>query len=146
MTDQQRDNMQHFDGDNMILTFTMIGLTGLIVGGFGTAYVINKRSADEAPIVVVSDPVAGEQQEIIKQLTNLDMLVEPCSTEYINKNSDLLCREMYCRVMTRGIDSKTSGQECEAISNVANSKIIINHCELFLEEKEECYEKYRERK
>ena len=146
MTDEQRNNMQNFDEDNMILTFTIIGLTGLIVGGVGTAFVINKRSADEAPIVVVSDPVAGEQQKIIKQLTNLDMLVEPCSTEYINENSDLLCREMYCRVMTRGIDSKTSGQECEEISNVANSKIIVDHCESFIEQREECYEKYRERK
>lgn len=146
MTDKQRDNIQHFDGDNMILTFTIIGLTGIIVGGVSTAFVINKRSADSDPVVVVADPVAGDQQEVIKQLTNLDMLVEPCSTKYINENSDLLCREMYCRVMTRGIDSKTSGQECEEISNVANSKIMINHCETFLEDKEECYEKYRERK
>jgi hypothetical protein len=44
------------------------------------------------------------------------------------------------------VDAKTSGAECEEISNVANSKLMIDHCETFLENKEECYEKYRERK
>ena len=148
MTDEQQKNMQHFDGDNMLLTITIAALSGLIVGGVSTAAIVHKRLQQQntTPPIIVQDQVAAEQQEVIKQLTNLDMLVEPCSTEYINENSDLLCREMYCRVMTRGVDSQTSGQECEQISNVANSKVIVNHCESFLDEREECYDKYRERK
>lgn len=148
MTDEQRKNLEDFDGDNMLLTITIAALSGLIVGGVTTAAVVHKRQQDQntTPPIIVQDQVATEQQEIIKQLTNLDMLVQPCSTEYINQNSDLLCREMYCRIMTRGIDSQTSGQECEEISNVANSKIMIKHCETFLDDREECYEKYRERK
>ena len=148
MTDEQNENMKYFDEDNMILTITIAALSGLIVGGVSTAAFVHKRQQNQnsTPPIIVQDQVAAEQQEVIKQLTNLDMLVQPCSTEYINQNSDLLCREMYCRIMTRGIDSKTSGQECEEISNVANSKIIVNHCETFLDDREECYEKYRERK
>ncbi|MFZ9079060.1 MAG: hypothetical protein ACO23H_11050 [Alphaproteobacteria bacterium] len=148
MTDRQKDNLKDFDGDNMILTLAIAGLAGLVVGGVSTAAMINKRNAQQPDpaVVVVADPVAGDQQEVIKQLTNLDMLVIPCGAEYIKNYGDLLCREMYCRVMTRGIDSKTSGQECEEISNVANSKIIVDHCESFIEQREECYEKYRERK
>ena len=132
----------------MITAYILIGLGGLFVGSLTTIAIVKDRQADSqivAPIVV-SDQVAKGQQEVIKQLTDLDLLIEPCSSVYIKDQGNLLCREMYCRVMTRGIDAKTSGSECEEISNVSNSRIIINHCESFLEHKEECYEKYRERK
>ncbi len=135
-------------GENMITAYILIGLGGLFVGSLTTIAIVKDRQSDSqivAPIVV-SDQVAKGQQEVIKQLTDLDLLIEPCSSVYIKEQGNLLCREMYCRVMTRGIDAKTSGSECEEISNVSNSKIIINHCESFLEHKEECYEKYRERK
>jgi len=132
----------------MITAYILIGLGGLFVGSLTTIAIVKDRQSDSqivAPIVV-SDQVAKGQQEVIKQLTDLDLLIEPCSSVYIKEQGNLLCREMYCRVMTRGIDAKTSGSECEEIANVANSQIIINHCESFLENKEECYEKYRERK
>lgn len=129
----------------MITTYILIALGGVVLGG-GSALLLTKDRADSqqvAPIVIEPvDPVS----DVAKQLTNLDLLVEPCSAEYIKENGDLLCREMYCRVMQRGVEAKTSGAECEEIANVANSQIIINHCESFLEKKEECYEKYRERK
>ncbi len=34
----------------------------------------------------------------------------------------------FCRLQTRGIDSKTSGSECEEISNIANTKAILKSC------------------
>ena len=131
-------------GESMLTTYLVIGLAGIVLGGV-TTQIINRNREPEVvtpiePIVI--DPVG----DVAKNLTNLDLLVEPCSPEFIEKNSDLLCREMFCRMMTRGIDSKTSGSECEEISNVANSSKIINHCETFLEDKKECYDKYRERK
>ena len=135
-------------GENMLTTYFLIGLGGIVLGGVSTLIITKQKKEDSqivAPIVV-SDQVAKGQQEVIKQLTDLDLLIEPCSSVYIKEQGNLLCREMYCRVMTRGIDAKTSGSECEEIANVANSQIIINHCESFLENKEECYEKYRERK
>ena len=132
----------------MITAYILIGLGGLFVGSLTTIAIVKDRQSDSQIItpIVVSDQVAKGQQEVIKQLTSLDLLLEPCSSVYIKEQGNLLCREMYCRVMTRGIDAKTSGSECEEISNVSNSLIIINHCESFLDEKEECYKKYRERK
>ena len=132
---------------NMLTGYFIVGLSGVILGGASTV-IITKRKQERAsqpaePIIIEPvDPVS----DVAKQLTNLDLLVEPCSTEYIKENGDLLCREMYCRVMQRGVEAKTSGVECEEISNVANSQIIINHCETFIDDKQECYEKYRERK
>tara|TARA_R110002020_G_scaffold196399_5_gene397399 strand:+ start:1019 stop:1435 length:417 start_codon:yes stop_codon:yes gene_type:complete len=132
---------------SMLTAYFLIGLGGIIVGGVSTLVITKKKeepvSQPVQPIIVqASDQVS----DVAKQLTNLDLLVEPCSAEYIKENGDLLCREMYCRVMQRGVEAKTSGVECEEISNVANSQIIINHCEAFLDGSEECYEKYRERK
>jgi len=129
----------------MLTIYAVIAICGVAVGTLGTMAITKDRAASQpvAPIIIEPvDPVS----DVAKQLTNLDLLVEPCSAEYIKENGDLLCREMYCRVMQRGVEAKTSGAECEEISNVANSQIIINHCESFLEHKEECYEKYRERK
>tara|TARA_R110001592_G_scaffold246659_1_gene508572 strand:- start:422 stop:835 length:414 start_codon:yes stop_codon:yes gene_type:complete len=136
------------ENEDMLTTYFLIGLGGILLGGV-SALIITKEKKEDSQIVapiVVSDQVAKGQQEVIKQLTSLDLLLEPCSSVYIKEQGNLLCREMYCRVMTRGIDAKTSGSECEEISNVSNSLIIINHCESFLDQKEECYEKYRERK
>ena len=132
---------------NMITAYLIIGLSGAILGGATTLIITKKKnepvSQPAEPIIIQPvDPVG----DVAKQLTNLDLLVEPCSAEYIKENGDLLCREMYCRVMGRGVEAKTSGAECEEIANVANSQIIINHCESFLDGSEECYEKYRERK
>jgi len=131
----------------MLTAYFLIGLGGIIIGGVSTLVITKDKkepvSQPVSPIIIEPvDPVS----DVAKQLTNLDLLVEPCSTEYIKENGDLLCREMYCRVMQRGVEAKTSGVECEEISNVANSQIIINHCESFLDGSKECYEKYRERK
>jgi len=131
----------------MLTAYFLIGLGGIIIGGVSTLVITKDKkepvSQPVSPIIVEPvDPVS----DVAKQLTNLDLLVEPCSAEYIKENGDLLCREMYCRVMQRGVEAKTSGQECEEIANVANSQIIINHCESFLDGSKECYEKYRERK
>lgn len=146
MTEEQKRNLELWKGGDMITAYAIIAVSAFIIGGASTYGVMNKRHKEQPVPVVVSDVVAKEQQEVIKQLTNLDLLVEPCESTYIKDHGDLLCREMYCRVMSRGIDSQTAGQECEQIANVANSKLIIDHCEKFINDQEECYEKYRERK
>lgn len=130
----------------MLSMYAIIALSGILIGGLSTAKILkNKEPVSEPVAPIIIEPV-DPLGDVTKQLTDLDLLIEPCSSEYIKEQGNLLCREMYCRVMTRGIDSKTSGQECEAISNVANSQMIVNHCESFLEASKECYEKYRERK
>ena len=132
----------------MLTGYLIVGLSGLILGGASTLIITKKKK--EEPVSQPAEPIIIQPvdpvSDVAKQLTNLDLLVEPCSAEYIKENGDLLCREMYCRVMQRGVEAKTSGVECEEISNVANSQIIINHCESFLDGTKECYEKYRERK
>lgn len=133
------------EGDNMITAYILIGLGGLAVGSLTTIAITKDKTESQPVSPIIIEPV-DPVSDVAKQLTNLDLLVEPCSAEYIKENGDLLCREMYCRVMQRGVEAKTSGAECEEISNVANSQIIINHCETFIDDKEECYEKYRERK
>ena len=129
----------------MITAYILIGLGGLVVGSLTTIAITKDKTESQPVSPIIVEPV-DPVSDVAKQLTNLDLLVEPCSAEYIKENGDLLCREMYCRVMQRGVEAKTSGAECEEIANVANSQIIINHCESFIDEKEECYEKYRERK
>ena len=129
----------------MITAYILIGLGGLVVGSL-TTIAITKDKIESQPVSpIIIEPV-DPVSDVAKQLTNLDLLVEPCSAEYIKENGDLLCREMYCRVMQRGVEAKTGGAECEEIANVANSQIIINHCESFIDGSKECYEKYRERK
>ena len=131
----------------MITAYLIIGLSGAILGGATTLIITkNKKEPVSQPVEPIIIQPVDPVSDVAKQLTNLDLLVEPCSAEYIKENGDLLCREMYCRVMQRGVEAKTSGAECEEIANVANSQIIINHCETFIDDKEECYEKYRERK
>ena len=106
-------------------------LIGVVAGGGGTAgtFLALNKNIDPPTVVIVPDnKVAEDQIAVQKQLTNIDLLEVPCSMEYINKHTDGLCREMFCRMTTRGIDSKTSGQECESIGNILNSIVILKAC------------------
>jgi hypothetical protein len=132
-------------GENMLTAYILIGLGGLAVGSLTTIAITKDKTESQPVSPIIVEPV-DPVSDVAKQLTNLDLLVEPCSAEYIKENGDLLCREMYCRVMQRGVEAKTGGAECEEIANVANSQVIINHCESFIDGSKECYEKYRERK
>lgn len=62
------------------------------------------------------------------QLTELDLVKPICKPSYIEKHGDLLCRELTCLQFSRGIDSQTSGQQCESISNIANSIAVMQAC------------------
>tara|TARA_Y100000593_G_scaffold24358_1_gene48603 strand:+ start:10001 stop:10369 length:369 start_codon:yes stop_codon:yes gene_type:complete len=122
----------------MTWLYTLVG--GLIAGIGGTVLVIKSR----AP---VSDPVQPiiEQIEVQKNLTEPDLLEVPCSDAYIEKHGEGLCREMFCRMTTRGIDSKTSGQECEEIANLLNSLQMLEACS-DQDPLEDCYDVFRYRK
>jgi hypothetical protein len=51
-------------------------------------------------------------------------------------------------MMTRGIDSETSGQQCEQIANINNSLQILKACSSIEddEQREDCIQVFRERK
>ena len=108
-------------------TTTLWGLGGAIVGAgtVGALWFIFQRKP-EIPIVV-HDKTSEKQQDVIIQLTDLDLVKPVCTPQFIAKNTDLLCREMFCRMQQRGIDAKT-GSECENIGNVLNKKAIREAC------------------
>ena len=108
-------------------------VVGLVVGIGGTIGVQQATKPKEEPkplvVAVGGDEVAQGQVEVQKELIDLDLLVEPCSKEFIKEQKDsLLCREMFCRMQQRGIDAQTSQTDCESISNIAKTKTIQDAC------------------
>ena len=130
-------------------TIVIAALCGLIIGGGAATGVAIKVGNDRDKIVQEAAAVAGVKAagEVVDDLTkpanNLtapDLLKVACSAEHIEKNGDLLCREMFCRMQTRGIDTKTSGLECEAISNVSNKRVMMKSCDELDElKRKDCY-------
>jgi hypothetical protein len=78
------------ENENMLTTYFLIGLGGILLGGVSTLIITKEKKEDSQ--IVVSDQVAKGQQEVIKQLTDLDLLIEPCSSVYIKEQGNLLCR------------------------------------------------------
>ena len=128
-------------GSNMTWLYALIG--GLVLGSGGSAaFFLLKKKPDE-PV----EEVAKEQIEVDKNLTEPDLLEVPCSQAYIDLKGQDLCREMFCRMTTRGIDAKTSGAECEEISNLINSKAMLKACsDLQEDQQRECYDLFFRRK
>jgi len=105
-------------------TMTEIILAGLIgvLLGVGGAKALETKTP-------VQDTTATKQQEVIHQLTDLDVIKELCNPEQTQTQDGLLlCREMTCLVYSRGIDSQTSGKQCEEISNIQNTMSMIEYC------------------
>ena len=77
---------------------TIYGLGGLAIGAgaVGAVWLFFHRKPD-IPLVI-KDETAEKQQDVILQLTDLDLVKPVCDPVFIEKNSDLLCREMFCRM------------------------------------------------
>jgi len=117
----------------MIQTYIIVSLASLIVGGAGgaiTVHRINVKKADPQLPIVIEDRTSQEQQAVIKQLTNLDLIIPLCHPDNLDKegSDDALCRYLACLQFSRGVDSKTGGSECEQISNIMNKSHIIRFC------------------
>lgn len=108
----------------------IIGVVAFLLGG-GVVFGITKATEEKNPIVV-QDNTSEKQQDVIIQLTDLDLVKEACSSKFIvdQKQGSLLCRELFCRMQQRGVDAKTGANECESISNVSNKVAIREFCEL----------------
>jgi len=121
----------------MIEALLVIG--GIIIGGGAVVLLKNDAPRD--------DKTSQTQQQVIKQLTDLDVIKELCTSEKVSNIEDrLLCRSMSCLVYSRGIDSQTSGKECEEISNLANAISIMEYCKDRFEDKTDCYDVFWRRK
>tara|TARA_A100001515_G_scaffold143272_1_gene144014 strand:- start:3154 stop:3531 length:378 start_codon:yes stop_codon:yes gene_type:complete len=125
----------------MTIFYGVIG--GAILGVFGTLYV---KKGKEPVVIEQPKPVVITESKVAEKLTSIDLLEVPCSSEYIKEHGDLLCREMFCLMQTRGVDAKVSGSDCSAISNVQNTLVILKTCtgEDGLDDR--CIQIYRERK
>lgn len=100
----------------------LAGLIGVLLGVGGAKVLESKQPT-------IEDTTATKQQEVIKQLTDLDVIKEICNPEQTQTQEGLLlCREMTCLVYSRGIDSQTSGKQCEEISNIQNTMSMIQYC------------------
>jgi hypothetical protein len=136
-------------------TIIIAALVGIIVGGGASAGVAVAVSSSKEKVIAEAATVAGAQaaKDVVQDLTrpanNLtepDLLAVACSAEYLEKNNDLLCREMFCKMQTRGMDAKTSQIECEAISNVMNKKEMMETCDSMTDlRRKECYQLFDER-
>jgi hypothetical protein len=125
----------------MLVVYGIIG--GAVLGVFGTLYVTKGK---EPVVIEQPKPVIITESKVAEKLTDIDLIKIPCGSEYIEKHGDLLCREMFCLMQTRGVDAKVSGSDCSAISNVQNTLVILETCrgEEGLDDK--CIQIYRERK
>ena len=119
----------------------LAGLIGLLVGVAGTLFV------NQPPKTQPTEKIAQVQQEVIQQLTDLDVIKEICNPEHTQtKEGMLLCREMTCLVYSRGIDSQTSGKQCEEISNISNTISMIEYCKEHTDAGSMCYDIFHRRK
>jgi len=125
----------------MTIIYGIIG--GLILGVGGTLY----AKKDKEPVIIETpEPIIITESKVAEKLTDLDLLKIPCSAEYIKDYGDLLCREMFCLMQTRGVDAKVSGSDCSAISNVQNTLVILETCKGEEGLDDRCIQIYRERK
>tara|TARA_Y100000996_G_C22390953_1_gene589123 strand:- start:139 stop:501 length:363 start_codon:yes stop_codon:yes gene_type:complete len=92
-------------------------LGGLVLGSSVTFGVMSNNK----PIIVPSDPVA-------KELGKLDVVQPVCEPNFIEKNSDDLCRELMCMTQTNSATGEVSGITCDNITNLRNKKSIIDFC------------------
>ena len=122
-----------------------IGIALLIGMVLGVSSTVIGTKLDKDEPVVIEDKTSQVQQEVIKQLTDLDIVEKLCTPENVEKTEDrLLCRELTCLVYSRGIDSKT-GESCEEIQNLANTVSLIDYCTKQADP-DKCYEVFWKRK
>lgn len=117
-------------------------LVGLLVG-VGSTVIGTKLDKNEP--VVIEDKTSQVQQEVIKQLTDLDIVEKLCTPKAVETTENrLLCRELTCLVYSRGIDSKT-GESCEEIQNLSNTVSLFDYCSKQTDV-EKCFETFWKRK
>mgnify|MGYP007012446302 FL=1 len=100
-----------------------------------------KLSTDQAEVInslaTLQNSIHKEELDIRKSLTAPDLIEVPCSADFIFKNGEGLCREMFCRLQTREGDG-ASQSECEEIANLNNTISILSECKNMEIEIEQC--------
>ena len=128
----------------------IIGLIALLVGagaGGGITFGVMKKKQRDEPVVIVDNAAATVQAEVAQELSNLDLVEPLCVEAFIEKHGDGLCRELYCWAQTNSTTGEANAVACEAISNLNNTRIVIETCGPVASEGwEDCLDAFRERK
>ena len=125
-----------------------IVLAAFLGGGLVTGTVVWKlqdRSTKAEDILAAVSNLETQfeqsQAEAVIHLTEPDLLKVPCSEDYMAKNGDLLCREMFCRMNRQGGGQNSGGgagataQDCSSISGASVNLVKIKTCMPYWEEK-----------
>ncbi len=126
----------------MVLTWVMV--VALFVGGAGIGVGVTSMKKQPA------DTASTKEAEAIVQLSDLDILKEPCSESYIQDNGNGMCREMFCWAQTNSKTGEASGISCDAISNINNTITVLDVCGRLSVDSDAaqaaCHTAFRERK
>ena len=108
--------------------FLVVGIAVGTGSGAGITFALMKNKPAQ---VIETNKVVEKMVEVDLSLTETDLLKIPCSSEYIDTHGESLCREMFCRMNTRSGNqaNSASSKECESISNLINTKVIIDTCD-----------------
>lgn len=107
---------------------------GLLTGGtiFGIQKSQENKTQETTELVTaigsLKDQLGEGQKQVMINLTDQDLLKEACSVAYLKEQGDSLCREMFCRMQSRGLDKGATTTECENISHITNSKARLETC------------------
>ncbi len=101
-------------------------VAGVLLGG-GSTWAVMKN---QPPKIIETNKVIEKMVEVDKNLTDTDLLKVPCSLDFLKENGSALCRELYCRMSTRGgaTQQTATSKECEAIGNILNKDLILKIC------------------
>lgn len=133
------------------MTITSIVIISALGGGLltgGALYALEARSNKWEDLSIqqsevidrvleVQNSIHKGEIDLQKNLTAPDLIAVPCSEEFIDKNGEGLCREMFCRLQTREGDG-ASQSECEEIANLNNTISILSECKQLEIEIDKC--------
>ena len=133
------------------MTITSIVIISALGGGLltgGALYALEARSNKWEDLSIqqsevidrvleVQNSIHKGEIDLQKNLTAPDLIAVPCSEEFIDKNGEGLCREMFCRLQTREGDG-ASQSECEEIANLNNTISILSECKVMEIEIDKC--------
>ena len=121
----------------------IIAIAAAVIGA-GSGSAITWATMRDRVSVVETNKVIEKMVEVDSSLTETDLLKVPCSQEYMEKNGEQLCREMFCRMNTRGgaTQQTATSKECEAISNTINKAYVQKYCKNLTEKSDTTAQEY----
>lgn len=126
------------------ITIAIIAFLGGALTTGGAMWGISQSNKEKQNVEKIIESLETKfekaQASALVNLTETDLLKIPCSMEYIQEHSDLLCREMFCRMNRQGGGQNSGGgagaeaSECNAISSVAINALKLQTCMPYWEE------------